>query len=65
VPRSTGRPGVLEVLLGRPQALHVLREDLAVLGRLAEVGDDLAEAEHAHRDHDEADAVGQLGMSKL
>ena len=28
----------------------LLGEDLAVLGRLAEVGDDLAEAEHAHGD---------------
>ena len=28
---------------------------------LLEVADDLAEAEHAHRDRHEADAVGQLG----
>ena len=31
-----------------------------MLGRLAQVGDDFAEAEHAHGDDDEADAVGQL-----
>jgi hypothetical protein len=54
------RPGLLEVLLGGPQALHVVREHLAVLGRLAEVGDDLAEAEQAHGDHHEADAVGEF-----
>jgi hypothetical protein len=55
------REGILEVLLGRPQAVHVLGEDLAVLGRAAQVGGDLGEAEDAHRDRDEVDAVGQLG----
>jgi hypothetical protein len=50
-----------EVLQRRPQALDLVGEHLAVLGRLAEVGDDLAEAEDAHRDRHEADPVGQLG----
>ena len=34
---------------------------MRALLRVAEVGDDLADREHADRDHDEADAVGQLG----
>jgi hypothetical protein len=51
---------MLEVRPGRHQALHLVGEDAALL-RVAEVGDDLADREHADRDDDEADAVGQLG----
>ena len=32
---------------------------------MLEVGDDLGDAEQAHRDDDEADAVGKLGMPKV
>src|SRR5205823_9312728 len=56
-------PGILEVLLRRPEVRHLAREDLAVLLHL-QVGDDLRRAEHAHRDDDEADAVGKLRYPK-
>ena len=43
----------------RPLTFFVLSERSSA--GLCQVLDDLAEAEHAHRDHDEADAVGQFG----
>ena len=59
VPRRIGPNERLEVLPRREQVGHLRGEHLA-LGLLAEVADDLAEREHADRDHDEADAVGQF-----
>ena len=44
----------------RHQAGDLGLHDVAALGRQLEIAHDLGEAEHAHRDVDEADAVGQL-----
>jgi hypothetical protein len=41
--------------------MHFGRVDLSIFFGLRQVRDDLAIAEHAHRDRDEADAVGELG----
>ena len=60
VPRPIGAGGRLEVGPGRHQAGELGLEDVARLG-LLQVAHDLGEAEHAHGDHDEADAVGQFG----
>ena len=59
VPRRIGAPYALEVFLGRHQALDLLHHHRA-RGLVLEIANDLAEAEHAHRDDDEADAVGEL-----
>src|SRR6185503_14874767 len=52
-------PHAPPVFPGRPEAAYLAGEDLAML-LLLEVADDLGDAEHAHRDRDEADAVGKL-----
>ena len=56
-------PDALQISPCRHQVADFRGEYLALLA-LLEIGDDLADAEYAHRHHDEADAVGQLGHAE-
>jgi hypothetical protein len=59
VPRSTDGHGAGELLARQEQAADLVGQD-APRFRALQVQDDLGDAEHAHRDRDEADAVREL-----
>ena len=54
-----GPHGSLEILLSRPQPAHLRADEIAALG-VGQVGHDLGDAEHAHDQRHEADAVEQI-----
>ena len=57
------RRRILQILEPRDQAAQRRLDDLD-LGDLLEVDQDLADAEQAERDGDEADALGELDLSR-
>ena len=58
------RDHALEVLARRHQAGRSSSTTSERVASFSQVGDDLAEPEHAHRDDDEVDAVGQLRQAE-
>ena len=55
------RPRQLDLVARRHQLRDALRQQRAALAAARQIGDDLADAEHADRQHRELDAVGELG----
>ena len=60
VPRAIAGAASIRSGAGRHQAFDLRFEDIAALGRELQIADDFREAEHAHGDVGEADAVGQF-----
>ena len=59
-----GRPGLADLLAGRPQAADGMAH-VALDGRAVEIAHDLGNAEQAHGDRDEIDAVVEIPTPKV